>query len=158
MSSLPREGAALHLDRLRQQARDFDPAVRDRLIAGAMLPASLVVHAQKFRRWYRERVLELFKRYDAILAPATPCTAPKIGQQTFTLDGVELPVRPNMGIYTQPISFIGLPVVAVPVPLAADADRRADHRRALARGRRLAHRACAGAEWASVAGAQTRHL
>jgi aspartyl-tRNA(Asn)/glutamyl-tRNA(Gln) amidotransferase subunit A len=25
-------------------------------------------------------------------------------------------VRPNIGIYTQPISFIGLPVVAVPVP------------------------------------------
>ncbi|MGB8118123.1 MAG: AtzE family amidohydrolase, partial [Pseudolabrys sp.] len=47
----------------------------------------------------------------------TPCSAPKIGQQTFTLGGVELPVRPNLGLYTQPISFIGLPVVAVPVPL-----------------------------------------
>jgi 1-carboxybiuret hydrolase len=35
----------------------------------------------------------------------------------FTLDGVELPVRANIGIHTQPISFIGLPVVAVPVPL-----------------------------------------
>ena len=111
------EGAALHLDRLRKQARDFDPAVRDRLIAGAMVPSTLVVKAQIFRRWYRERVLELFKTCDAILAPATPCTAPKIGQQTFTLDGVELPVRANMGLYTQPISFIGLPVVAVPVPL-----------------------------------------
>ena len=54
------EGAALHLERLRKQARDFDPAVRDRLIAGAMLPATLVVKAQNFRRWYRERVLELF--------------------------------------------------------------------------------------------------
>jgi aspartyl-tRNA(Asn)/glutamyl-tRNA(Gln) amidotransferase subunit A len=112
------EGAALHLDRLRRQARDFDPAVRDRLLAGAMVPATLVDKAQIFRRWYRERVLDLFKTCDAILAPATPCTAPKIGQQTFTLDGVELPVRPNMGIYTQPISFIGLPVVAVPVPLS----------------------------------------
>ncbi len=111
------EGAALHLDRLRKQARDFDPAVRDRLIGGAMVPSTLVVKAQKFRRWYRERVLELFKDYDVILAPATPCTAPKIGQQTFMLDGVELPVRPNMGLYTQPISFIGLPVVAVPVPM-----------------------------------------
>ncbi len=30
---------------------------------------------------------------------------------------VELPVRANLGLYTQPISFIGLPVVAVPVPL-----------------------------------------
>ena len=112
------EGAALHLGRLRHQAREFDPAVRDRLIAGAILPASLVVRAQKFRRWYRERVLALFERYDAIVAPATPCTAPKIGQQTFALDGVELPVRPNMGLYTQPISFIGLPVAAVPIPLS----------------------------------------
>ena len=111
------EGGALHLDRLRRRATDFDPATRDRLIAGAMVPASLVVKAQKFRRWYRDRVLELFGKTDIILAPATPCTAPQIGQQTFMLDGVELPVRPNLGIYTQPISFIGLPVVAVPVPL-----------------------------------------
>jgi AtzE family amidohydrolase len=111
------EGAALHLERLRKQARDFDPAVRDRLIAGAMLPATLVDKAQIFRRWYREQLLKLFERTDVILAPATPCAAPKIGQQTFVLDGVELPVRPNLGIYTQPISFIGLPVVAVPVPL-----------------------------------------
>ena len=34
------EGAALHLDRLRARAKDFDPAVRDRLIAGAMVPAA----------------------------------------------------------------------------------------------------------------------
>jgi aspartyl-tRNA(Asn)/glutamyl-tRNA(Gln) amidotransferase subunit A len=111
------EGAALHVDRLRTRAQDFDPAVRDRLIAGAMIPAALVVKAQKFRRWYRARVLELFADVDAILAPATPCTAPAIGQQTFVLDGVELNVRANLGVYTQPISFIGLPVVVVPVPL-----------------------------------------
>ena len=112
------EGASLHLDRLRSRAKDYDPAVRDRLIAGAMTPASLVVKAQKFRRWYREEILKLFAEVDAILAPATPCTAPLIGQQTFMLDDVELPVRANLGLYTQPISFIGLPVVAVPVPLA----------------------------------------
>ena len=92
--------------------------MRDRLIAGAMVPATLVNQAQKFRRWYRAQVLELFKDVDAIIAPSTPCTAPLIGQQTFVLDGVEMPVRPNMGLYTQPISFIGLPVAAVPVPLA----------------------------------------
>ncbi len=112
------EGATLHLDRLRRRAGDFDPAVRDRLIAGAMIPAALVMRAQKFRRRYRERVIALFDEVDAILAPSTPCTAPKIGQQTFMLDGVETLLRPNIGIYTQPISFIGLPVVAVPVPLA----------------------------------------
>jgi len=102
---------------LRTRAGDFDPATRDRLISGAMVPGALVVKAQKFRRWYREQVLKLFERYDAILAPATPMTAPKLGQQTMMLDGVEVPLRANIGIFTQPISFIGLPVVCVPVPL-----------------------------------------
>ena len=112
------EAASVHLDRLRARARDFDPDVRDRLIAGAMLPASLTTKAQKFRRWYRGEVEKLFAEVDAILAPATPCTAPLLGQRTFDLGGVDTPVRINLGLYTQPISFIGLPVVAVPVPLA----------------------------------------
>ncbi|MCA1363797.1 AtzE family amidohydrolase [Bradyrhizobium sp. IC3069] len=111
------EGASLHLDRLRKRPGDFDPAVRDRLIAGAMVPAALVDRAQKFRRWYRAQLTEIFKSVDVLLAPATPCTAPKLGQVNFNLDGVDLPVRANIGIHTQPISFIGLPVVAVPVPL-----------------------------------------
>lgn len=112
------EGAALHLDRLREQPDDFDPAVRDRLIAGAMVPGVMIERAQKFRRWYRAEVLKLFETIDIIIAPATPCTAPTIGQSTFVLDGAELPVRANIGIHTQPVSFIGLPVVAVPVALS----------------------------------------
>ena len=104
----------MHLDRLRTRPSDFDPDVRDRLIAGAMIPAPMVVRAQKFRRWYREAMLHLFLGVDAIVAPATPCPAPLLGQKTFILDGVELPVRANLGLFTQPISFIGLPVVAVP--------------------------------------------
>lgn len=111
------EGASLHLDRLRTRAKEFDPAVRDRLIAGAMAPAALPIKAQKFRRWYRAEILKVFDQVDAILAPATPCTAPLLGQQTFMHGDVELPVRANLGLYTQPISFIGLPVVAVPVPM-----------------------------------------
>jgi 1-carboxybiuret hydrolase len=113
------EGGALHLDRIRARPQDFDPEVRDRLIAGAMLPGAWYVKAQKFRRWYRAEVLKLFERVDAILAPATPVCAPLIDQQTLTLDGQDVPVRPNLGIFTQPISFIGLPVVAVPVWPAA---------------------------------------
>lgn len=109
------EGAALHLDRLRTRAGDFDPDVRDRLLAGAMVPGAWVAKAQTFRRWYRERVMGLFADVDVILAPATPCTAPLIGQKTMILGGEEMPVRPNLGLFTQPISFIGLPVCAVPV-------------------------------------------
>jgi aspartyl-tRNA(Asn)/glutamyl-tRNA(Gln) amidotransferase subunit A len=111
------EGAALHLDRLRARAGAFDPDVRDRLLAGALVPAPLVVRAQKFRRWYRDAVRAVFDDVDVIIAPSTPCVAPRIGQKTLMLDGAEQLVRPNIGLFTQPISFIGLPVVAVPVPL-----------------------------------------
>ena len=114
------EGAALHLRRLQTRAADFDPDVRDRLIAGAMLPGAWVQQAQKFRRLFRERALALFRDVDILLAPATPCRAPKIGQKTFLLEGKEMLVRPNIGIFTQPISFIGLPVVAVPVWTAGE--------------------------------------
>ena len=69
------EGASLHLDRLRKRPNDFDPAVRDRLIAGAMVPAPMVDRAQKFRRWYRAQLAEIFKSVDVLLAPATPCTS-----------------------------------------------------------------------------------
>ena len=110
------EGASVHLARLRTRPADFDPAVRDRLIAGALLPAVLVQRAQHFRRWYRDAVLAMFADVDVILAPATPCTAPLIGQQTMELAGETVPVRPNLGLFTQPISFIGLPVAAVPLP------------------------------------------
>jgi AtzE family amidohydrolase len=109
------EAGRLHLERLKTRAADFDPAARDRLIAGALTPAAWYLQAQKFRAWFRERVREVFRDVDVVLAPATPVPATLIGQQMMTLSGVEMPVRPNLGIFTQPVSFIGLPVVAAPV-------------------------------------------
>ena len=109
------EAGELHLPRLRARPADFDPAVRDRLIAGAMLPAAWLVGAQRFRRWFAARAGEALRDHDVLLAPCTPMPAPALGTQEVTLDGVRMPLRPNIGLYTQPISFIGLPVAAVPV-------------------------------------------
>ena len=109
------EGAALHLERLEARADDFDPDVRDRLLSGTMVPGVWYVRAQRFRRWFQEEMRRLFETVDVILAPTTPVPAPRIGQKTMVLGGEEMLVRPNIGIYTQPISFVGLPVVAVPL-------------------------------------------
>ncbi len=109
------EGAAFHRVRLQTRAADFDPAVRDRLFAGAMIPAGTILMAQKFRAWFQAKVRAMFADVDVILAPATPCRAPRSGQKLMWLDGKEVPVRADLGIYTQPISFIGLPVCTVPV-------------------------------------------
>jgi aspartyl-tRNA(Asn)/glutamyl-tRNA(Gln) amidotransferase subunit A len=109
------EGANLHLDKLRSRPQDFDPATRDRFLAGALIPNSWYLQAQRFRRWYRDRVRGIFQDVDVILAPTTPISAPLIGQQTMILDGQEILVRPHLGLFTQPLSFIGLPVLSVPI-------------------------------------------
>jgi AtzE family amidohydrolase len=109
------EGANVHLADLKRRPQDFDPLTRDRFLAGALVPAAVYVQAQRFRAWYRARVAELFREVDVLLAPTTPCPAPRIGQERVLLDGVEVMVRPNLGVYTQPLSFIGLPVLSVPV-------------------------------------------
>ena len=109
------EGGSLHVPDLRTRPQDFDPLTVERFLAGALLPAAWYRHAQCFRSLFRDQVRELFRSVDVILAPATPCPAIRIGQETITLDGSEVPARPNLGVFTQPISFIGLPVVLAPV-------------------------------------------
>jgi Asp-tRNA(Asn)/Glu-tRNA(Gln) amidotransferase A subunit family amidase len=109
------EGANRHLPDLRTRPQDFDPAVVERFLAGALLPAAWYVQAQRFRSVYRQKILKLFESVDVILAPATPCPAIRVNQPTITLNGKEVPSRPNLGIFTQPLSFVGLPIISVPV-------------------------------------------
>jgi AtzE family amidohydrolase len=109
------EGGNLHLENLRSRPQDFDPATRDRFLAGTLIPATWYVQAQRFRQWYRDRIRAIFQHTDIILAPATPIAAPEIGVEKMVIAGQETRVRPNLGLFTQPLSFIGLPVLCVPV-------------------------------------------
>ena len=109
------EGGNFHLHNLRKRAADFDPIVRDRFLAGCLIPSAWYLKAQKFRAIYQKAVLQIFEKYDVILAPTTPTPATRADQETMCLDGVDIPVRANIGIYTQPLSYVGLPIISVPV-------------------------------------------
>ncbi len=109
------EGSQLHLADLRRRPNDFEPLIRDRFLANALTPAAWYVQAQRFRQWFYGQVMQVFDGTDIILAPATPRSATVIGAETFDLNGAAVPTRPSMGLLTQPLSFIGLPIVAVPV-------------------------------------------
>ncbi len=108
-------GGNLHLETLRHRAMDYDPAVRDRLIAGAMLPAALLLQAMELRALWRDAVTRMFDDYDILIAPATPVTAPRIDDGTIVIDGKPVSARANLGIYAQPISLAGIPVISAPV-------------------------------------------
>ncbi len=109
------EGASLHLRDLQRRAMDFDPHTRDRFLAGAMLPAAWVVQSQRVRHWFARQVAASFRHVDVLIAPATPCTAPPIGTEWIEIAGQRLPARASMGLLTQPVSAIGLPVATVPL-------------------------------------------
>lgn len=113
------EGAALHLPTLRTRLEEYEPLIVDRLLAGAMLPAAWVNHAQRVRALAAAQMREVMADWDVLIAPATPVPATPIGQEMLELDGETLPLRASMGLFTQPVSGIGLPVVTVPVQRAA---------------------------------------
>jgi amidase/aspartyl-tRNA(Asn)/glutamyl-tRNA(Gln) amidotransferase subunit A len=115
------EGATLHLPDLRRRPDDFEPLSRDRFLAGALLPAAWVLQAQRVRRWFALRAAEAFNDVDILLAPATPVPAQPLGTEWIDVNGQQLPARPSLGLLTQPISCIGLPVCCVPVWLAGQA-------------------------------------
>lgn len=112
------EGGTLHREALAADPMGYDPAVRDRLIAGALLPEALYVRALAFRADYVARIEALVAAFDVLIAPAAPCVAPLIDEPLIMIDGEPSPARANLGIYTQPITFTGLPVLAVPLKRA----------------------------------------
>jgi len=109
------EAASGHLNDLRRRADDFEPLSRDRFLAGALIPAAWVARAQRVRLRYAQAVASVFQQVDLLLAPATPCAATPIGAETLQIGERRLPLRPSMGLLTQPLSCIGLPVCSVPV-------------------------------------------
>ncbi|MEN5016636.1 AtzE family amidohydrolase [Erwinia sp. Eh17-17] len=113
------EGGNHYLPALRSSPERFEPLSRERLVAGAMIPAAWYIQAQRFRCHFQQQVLSLFRHVDVLIAPATPTSATLIGQETMRINGSDLPVRASMGMLTQPISFAGLPVTSVPLRTAA---------------------------------------
>lgn len=112
------EGGNQYLPALRSQPERFEPNSRERLLAGAMIPSAWYLQAQRFRRYAQQAFKGLFTHADVLIAPATPCSATLIGAQTMEINGQLLPIRASMGMLTQPISFLGLPVVTVPLRTA----------------------------------------
>ena len=113
----PAEGAQLHRANLTRRAHDFDPVIRDRLLAGLITPAAWLLQAQRFRRWYHAQVLQVLQAHDVVIAGATPWPAFRIDAETIMLNGETIAAGPNTGMLTQPFSFIGVPVLVVPVLL-----------------------------------------
>ncbi|WP_022970621.1 AtzE family amidohydrolase, partial [Xanthomonas maliensis] len=110
------EGGHRHRASLGTHAEQFDPATRDRLLAGLQLPACAVADAQRFAHWFVGAMRQLWDTVDVLIAPTVPCVAPRIDQDTIQIDGLPVSARANLGVLTQPLGLAGCPVLAAPLP------------------------------------------
>jgi aspartyl-tRNA(Asn)/glutamyl-tRNA(Gln) amidotransferase subunit A len=113
------EGADQHQELLRENPEIVDSRVRDRFLAGLGVSATDYLAAQRFRAWWQALVLPMLSDVDVLVLPTVACMAPLIDQETIEIGGVVLPTGAVLGRFTQPISFIGLPSLSVPIAGAA---------------------------------------
>ncbi|MGA2550619.1 MAG: AtzE family amidohydrolase [Burkholderiaceae bacterium] len=109
------EGGALHRHALIERYAEFEPLSRDRLVAGSLIPASWYIAAQRIRARVLSEALALFEQYEVLIAPATPVCAPVLGTEWLEINGQRVPARASLGLLSQPISALGLPVCTVPI-------------------------------------------
>lgn len=110
------ESGSLHLQALHERPETFGPLVRERLMAGALVPSSLYIGAQKLRRLLSGELADLFRTYDVLVAPATPCEAPLLGADTIEVEGQSMPARSAIGMFTQALTLTGVPIGVAPNP------------------------------------------
>lgn len=108
------EGGALHAPVLRERPQAYGPLVGPRLAAGAILPARWLLAAQTARRAWTDQLLAALNDVDVLLAPATPYPAPLRSQREVEVGGVVHDARLALGLFTQPITLTGAPVLVAP--------------------------------------------
>jgi aspartyl-tRNA(Asn)/glutamyl-tRNA(Gln) amidotransferase subunit A len=104
------EATSAHLPWLRTKLDDYGADVRARLLAGLLLPSTAYVTGLRARRWARAEHERLLGRYDVIVAPAMPITAPR-------LDTIPEDYRLLLMPYNSPAALLGLPALSVPCGL-----------------------------------------
>jgi aspartyl-tRNA(Asn)/glutamyl-tRNA(Gln) amidotransferase subunit A len=81
---------------------------------GKAIPAIDYIEAQRTRRRIGRQFARLFEQVDCIFTPATPMTAPKIGQTTLEIRGVAEEVRAAATRFSRGMNAIGLPAISLP--------------------------------------------
>ena len=109
------EAASAHSGWVGEQRELYEPGVRDRLEAGALISAADYLNAQRARRLLMEETWRATGGFDAILAPATPVVAQPLDAETVEVAGEQVPQRVALLSFTVPLNQLGTPVVVVPL-------------------------------------------
>ncbi|MEO8049006.1 MAG: amidase [Acidobacteriota bacterium] len=93
---------------------EFGADVLANLDKGITIPGVEYIEAQRTRRRIGRKFARLFEQVDCIFTPATPMTAPKIGQVSLEIRGVSEEVRAAATRFTRGMNALGLPAISIP--------------------------------------------
>jgi aspartyl-tRNA(Asn)/glutamyl-tRNA(Gln) amidotransferase subunit A len=107
------EAAALFEPFLDRRDR-FGADVLALLEQGRLIPATDYINAQRLRRQFQSEFETLWSWVDCLVTPATPITAPRLGQITVSIGDLEEFVRPLATRFSRPMNVLGVPAISLP--------------------------------------------
>ena len=111
---LSAEAASLWKQQLVARPKDFGDDVRGALERGCRIPAADYLEAQRVRRKIARQLANFWNGLDCVITPATPTTAPRIGDQVIEIGGVQEDVRAGSTRLVRPFNVLGWPALAMP--------------------------------------------
>ena len=108
------EATAVHRQRLKTRRADIGPDVLALLDQGQFVLATDYLDAQRRRRQLVENLAKLLDGVDVIVTPATPITAPKIGDTTVDIGGQPEDARLAATRFVRALNMAGVPALSVP--------------------------------------------
>lgn len=108
------EAYAVHADRVVQHPQLFDAEVLERLEMSAQTRGWEYVAAMDARQALRAKMAEYLRRYDVLVMPTLPTTAPRVDQREIVIDGEKISVRDAVLSLTSVWNLTGLPAISVP--------------------------------------------
>ncbi|MBL0157189.1 MAG: Asp-tRNA(Asn)/Glu-tRNA(Gln) amidotransferase GatCAB subunit A [Bryobacterales bacterium] len=108
------EAASVHEPYLRRRRMEYGDDVRALLDMGRLIPATDYLQAQRLRKRILGVYLGLLQKADCLLVPATPITAPLIGQSEVAIGETVEDTRLASTRLVRGFNALGLPVLSMP--------------------------------------------
>jgi len=108
------ESMTYHRAYMKERAAEYGQDIRIRLGLGQFVLATQYIQAQRVRRVLYRHIQGALERFDLLLTPALPITAPRIEEREIRMGGKSIDVRPVLTRFTRSFNVTGHPALSLP--------------------------------------------